>query len=206
MPNSTTYIAHHGVKGQKWGVRRYQNPDGTLTMEGKLRYTIHTDSDGNTTHSITKTTDTYAKPKSKDNPYSARRTVKIHNARENLAEAARAKVAADSSGDEKRQRRMQRRLNSETDRYMRATKDPARSDLYNYTNLAGAIGGVVGIGIATMTPGYKKRMNAFVDRHKEIQYNALLDARVEMTQGREVVDQMMASYADGAMSKRPDRY
>lgn len=32
------YIAHHGVKGQKWGVRRYQNEDGTLTDAGKKRY------------------------------------------------------------------------------------------------------------------------------------------------------------------------
>lgn len=31
-------LQHHGILGQKWGVRRYQNPDGTLTMEGKLRY------------------------------------------------------------------------------------------------------------------------------------------------------------------------
>ena len=28
------YLKHHGVKGQKWGVRRYQNADGTLTAEG----------------------------------------------------------------------------------------------------------------------------------------------------------------------------
>ena len=31
-------LQHHGIKGQKWGVRRYQNPDGSLTDEGKQRY------------------------------------------------------------------------------------------------------------------------------------------------------------------------
>lgn len=30
-------LAHHGIKGQKWGVRRFQNADGTLTPEGKRR-------------------------------------------------------------------------------------------------------------------------------------------------------------------------
>ena len=32
------YLVHYGVKGQKWHVRNYQNPDGTLTAEGKARY------------------------------------------------------------------------------------------------------------------------------------------------------------------------
>lgn len=31
-------LYHHGVKGQRWGVRRYQNEDGSLTEEGKRRY------------------------------------------------------------------------------------------------------------------------------------------------------------------------
>ena len=30
-------LMHYGIKGQKWGVRRYQNPDGTLTPAGKKR-------------------------------------------------------------------------------------------------------------------------------------------------------------------------
>ena len=30
-------LSHHGIKGMKWGVRRYQNKDGTLTDAGKKR-------------------------------------------------------------------------------------------------------------------------------------------------------------------------
>lgn len=37
---SSDELKHFGIKGQKWGVRRFENPDGTLTEEGKKRYNV----------------------------------------------------------------------------------------------------------------------------------------------------------------------
>lgn len=37
-PHDSDYLEHSGVKGMKWGVRRFQNPDGSLTAEGRIRY------------------------------------------------------------------------------------------------------------------------------------------------------------------------
>lgn len=34
------YLAHHGVKGQRRGVRQYQNPDGSLTALGRIHYGV----------------------------------------------------------------------------------------------------------------------------------------------------------------------
>lgn len=36
--NDSQYLQHYGILGQKWGMRRFQNPDGSLTEEGKKRY------------------------------------------------------------------------------------------------------------------------------------------------------------------------
>lgn len=37
MEINEEYLEHHGILGMKWGVRRYQNKDGTLTAAGKKR-------------------------------------------------------------------------------------------------------------------------------------------------------------------------
>lgn len=34
---SDYYLCHHGIKGMKWGIRRYQNKDGSYTAAGKKR-------------------------------------------------------------------------------------------------------------------------------------------------------------------------
>lgn len=47
--SNTIYLQHYGILGQKWGVRRFQNPDGTYTSEGKRRR----NADGNSDDSVT---------------------------------------------------------------------------------------------------------------------------------------------------------
>lgn len=42
-------LIHYGVIGMRWGIRRYQNPDGTLTKAGLKRYT-----DGRSYHNLNK--------------------------------------------------------------------------------------------------------------------------------------------------------
>jgi hypothetical protein len=36
--NDHNFLCHYGIKGMKWGVRRYETANGHLTEEGKLRY------------------------------------------------------------------------------------------------------------------------------------------------------------------------
>lgn len=40
---SYEYLMHHGVKGMHWGIRRYQNADGSLTEKGYKHYKVNPD-------------------------------------------------------------------------------------------------------------------------------------------------------------------
>lgn len=47
-------LYHWGIKGMKWGVRRYQNKDGTLTPAGKKRYSDSSESTSNVSPDYTR--------------------------------------------------------------------------------------------------------------------------------------------------------
>lgn len=51
-------LQHHGIKGMRWGVRRYQNADGSMTPDGKKRYSGY---DPNATVKKSKQTKSYEK-------------------------------------------------------------------------------------------------------------------------------------------------
>lgn len=63
------YLAHHGVKGQRWGIRRYQNPDGTRIHTGRRSFPTK---DGKNTKEIAK----------EDNGYSNKEVKTIREDRE----------------------------------------------------------------------------------------------------------------------------
>ena len=68
-------LYHYGVKGMKWGVRRYQNSDGSLTAAGKKRARQEYKADNKTAYELGKKATVYGHAAAK----SMKRTIKYEN-------------------------------------------------------------------------------------------------------------------------------
>lgn len=69
------YLCHYGVRGMKWGIRRYQNPDGSLTSEGRKKAKTEYKRDSKTAFELGKNATLYGHATAK----SMNRTIKIEN-------------------------------------------------------------------------------------------------------------------------------
>ena len=83
---SGLHLTHHGIKGQKWGVRRYQNEDGTLTALGKLRGGKEARQENRTLKRAIADSKKYSKEWRKERDKAVKRAIKNDNYRKNVAE------------------------------------------------------------------------------------------------------------------------
>lgn len=72
---NTNELYHYGVKGMKWGIRRYQNADGTLTPAGKKKAKAEYKKDNKEAYELGKAATVYGHAAAK----SMKRTIKLEN-------------------------------------------------------------------------------------------------------------------------------
>lgn len=175
------HIAHHGIKGQKWGVRRYQNSDGTLTVEGKRRK------------------DTYARPLSDKNPYTERQTARIHRKREKLDAAV--EKQANKPGFISNAR-----TNAAARSYVDATGHPYTKHSTAVTTvgtlLGGPIGGILAGSVYSLTPIGDSEARDYTKSVADAVYAAQVNYAAETKIGRDAILSAMPQ----EMRDRPDRY
>jgi hypothetical protein len=134
MPLGSDELYHHGVKGMHWGVRRFQNDDGSLTAAGRRRYGVET-SEKPVSRSNIRRTLRRADDAMSEIDYQARRSdkrmLKIGNKASKVIDRAEKRKTGPTARDSKKLNKLTQKLHEEGERRiaLRKSQEEIRSGI-----------------------------------------------------------------------------
>lgn len=156
------YLIHHGIKGQKHGIRRYQNEDGSLTAAGRQHYGVGPAREQQNNKNI-KQQKQNVKPKEEtkkltDEEYNKKLETMIR--KEQLEKQYEREVKYKSLDDRITRKKLENNIRAEETKYYSSlgrqeTKDYWQTVGIAATAIASAVG--IGVGIANLVRGDKKK-------------------------------------------------